>query len=274
MRERRRVDAIGTGVYELAHRDSIDEVMVDVRGRNACAVVISAACCQTADAPRMESRVASIVRDFPRVTALALLSETTDRIPSAILLLGRTGIRTLVDARSPDGWRTLRDALAERSMTADIATAAAAQISQDLADAPEDCRRFFTTLFTVDESIARVQQLGRLFAVGPSTLISRFTRAGLPSPKTYLSWARLVKAASLLENRGVSFAAAATALDYSSPQALTRHVSYQLGLRVAAFRESYDGERMLATFRRDLVLGYIGVLRRFSPLGRRTATSY
>ncbi len=264
--ERRRVDAVGTGAYELAHWDSIDEVMTDVRGRSARAVVISVACCQSNNTPRIEGRLTRIVRDFPGVTALALLSEAADGAPSAMLLLGRSGVRTVVDTRASDGWRTLRDALAERSSAADIVTTAISQMGEDLLGASDDCRRFFTTVFAVGESVVRVQQLGRLFAVEPSTLISRFARAGLPSPKIYLSWARLVKAAALLENPGVSFAAAATALEYSSPQALSRHLLRHLGLTVPAFRHSYDGRRMLNRFRAELVQRYIGVLAAFSPL--------
>jgi AraC-like DNA-binding protein len=265
-RERHRVDAVGIGAYDLAHRDSIDEVMADVRGRWARAVVISVACCQSRDSLRIEGRLTSMVRDFPRVAALALLSEPTDAAPAAILLLGRSGFRTVVDTRCPDGWRTLRDALAERSTTGDIVSAAISQLGEDLRGARADCRRFFATVFAADESVVRVQQLACLFAVAPSTLISRFARAGLPSPKTYLSWARLVKAAALLENPGVSFAAAATALEYSSPQALSRHLLQLLGLGVPAFRHSYDGAKMLARFRTELVLGYVGALTRFSPL--------
>src|SRR5215469_771487 len=87
--ERRRVDAVGMGAYELAHRDSIDEVMTDVRGRHAGAVVISVACCRSSDTPRIEGRLVSIVRDFPRVTALGLLSDAGDVTPSGMLLLGR-----------------------------------------------------------------------------------------------------------------------------------------------------------------------------------------
>ncbi len=240
--------------------------MADVRGHHARAVVISVACCQSRDSLRTEGRLTSLVRDFPRVTALALLGEPTNAAPAAILLLGRSGFRIVVDTRCADGWRTLREALAERSTAGDIVTTAISQVGEDLREARAECRRFFTTLFAVDESVVRVQQLGCLFAVAPSTLISRFARAGLPSPKTYLSWARLVKAAALLENPGVSFAAAATALEYSSPQALSRHLSQLLGLGVPAFRQSYDGGRMLARFRSELVLRYVGVLTPFSPL--------
>lgn len=264
--ERCRVDAVGSGTYEVVHRDSIEQVLSDVRVQGVRRVIVSVDRCQSADAPRLEAGITRIVRDFPRVAALALLSQATHTTPSALLLLGRTGIRTIADARSPEGWRTLRIALAARDADGDVASAAATQLAADLCDAPADCRRFFLTLFSLDESVARVAQLGRLLAVEPSTLISRFARRALPSPKIYLAWARLVRAAALLEQPGVSLSAATTALEYSSPQAFSRHLRLLLGLRVSVFRYTHSGTIMLARFRQELVLRYLGILNRFSPL--------
>jgi hypothetical protein len=270
--ERGRVDAAGTGVYDVIHRDSIDEVVGDVRARRARAVVVSVACCQPPDVARIEGRIASIVRDFPRVRALALLSDATSNAPSALLLLGRSGIRTLVDARRPDGWRALRDALTERSaIGTDIVSSAVGQLTTDLCDVPADCRHFFLALFPAGETVTTVAQLGRVLNVLPSTLISRFARCGLPSPKIYLSWARFVCAAALFEDPGVSLSAGATALEYSSPQAFSRHLQLRLGLSVASFRRAYDGVTMLQRFRHELVLQHITSLRTFRPvMGART----
>jgi AraC-like DNA-binding protein len=267
--ERSRVDAVAAAEYDVAHRDSIREVVADVRVRRAQAVVVSAACCHSPDASRIEGALSSMVYDFPGVATLALVSERSEMALSAVLLLGRTGIRSAIDARTPDGWRTLRDTLAARAATGDIQTAATAELRADLCDAPADCRRLFLTLFSVHEPIARVDQLAQLLAVLPSTLISRFARSVLPSPKVYLSWARLVRAAALLEERGTSVSAVATALDYSSPQAFSRHVELQTGLTVSAFRRTHDGRAMLARFRQELVLRHMATLRTFSPLGRR-----
>jgi len=151
--ERCRVDAAGTDAYEVVHRDSIDEVVGDVRACRARAVLVSVACCQSPNVARIEGRIASIVRDFPRVTTMALLSEATSAAPTAMLLLGRSGVRTVVDARRPEGWRVLRETLAERLTTGtDIVATAVTQLSADLRDAPGDCRRFFFALFSAAET--------------------------------------------------------------------------------------------------------------------------
>jgi AraC-like DNA-binding protein len=265
--ERGRVDAIAAGEYDIAHRDSIDEVVSDVRVRRAQAAIISIERCHCLVAARIEATLSSMISDFPGVPALALLSEGSRVTLSAVLLLGRTGIRTVVDGRTADGWRRLRQALATRAVAIDIETAAVAQLTTDLSGAPPDCRRFFLALFSAHEPIVRVDQLGQLLAVLPSTLISRFARGALPSPKVYLSWARLVRAASLLEEPGASVSGVAIALDYSSPQAFSRHVELQTGLTVPDFRRTHDGRAMLARFREELVLRYMGTLRTFSPLG-------
>ena len=269
MPERYRVDAVGTDTCDLVHRDTIDEVLRDVRSRRAGAVVLSVARCEHPEAARIECRVSSLVRDFPRVTALALLGELSGDAPSTMLLLGRSGIRTIVDVRRPDGWRALRNALSVRSVAGDITSRALAQLMSDLCSAPPDCRQFFIPLFNSTEPVTTVAQLARMLAVLPSTLISRFGRASLPSPKTYLSWARLVRAAALLENPGVSASAVATALEFSSPQGFGRHVRLRLNLTLSTFRRLYTGADMLARFRQELVLDHLSKLTVFRPLNHR-----
>lgn len=111
-----------------------------------------------------------------------------------------------------------------------------------------------------------IQELASTLGVIPSTLMSRFVRAGLPAPRTYLSMARLVCAARLFENPGLSVALVSNELDYSSPQAFGRHVRSTLRVTATEFRERYDGEGMLQHFRDELVLPYVQRLRSFDPL--------
>jgi AraC-like DNA-binding protein len=100
----------------------------------------------------------------------------------------------------------------------------------------------------------------------PSTLMSRFFRAGLPTPKRYLAMARLVRAARLFENAGFSVANVANHLDYSSPQSFGRHVRTLLHITAGEFRAEYDCASMFARFRADLVVPYADALRELRPL--------
>ena len=259
--ERLRVDAAGAGLYRAMHRDSLDDVIRDVRERGAEAVVVSVACCGRQDA----ARVATMVREFPRVPAVALLTELAPATPQAVLSLGRSGVRSLVDVRQPAGWRELRQLLMD-DRAAELQRSALARLTADLAGAPEGCRRFFDALFTAPPSVATVRQLTGALDVVPSTLLSRFLRAGLPSPKRYLALARLARAARLFENAGLSVANVAAHLDYSSPQSFGRHVRTLLGLTAGAFRQRYDGDGMVERFRAELVRPYAAALRTFDPL--------
>jgi AraC-like DNA-binding protein len=259
--ERIRVDAAGEGLYTALHRDSIDDVIRDVKERRASAVLVSVTRC----GPRDATRVAMLVREFPRVPTVALLTELESNAPSAVLTLGRSGVQTLVDVRQPAGWRVLRDVLlADQSR--DVSRLALAQLSTDLAGAHPDCWRFFEVLFGPPGGIGTIRSLSRHLGVIPSTLMSRFFRARLPAPKRYLATARLVRAAQLFENPGLSVANVANRLDYSSPQSFGRHVRGLIQLTAVEFRQRYDGEGMLERFRADLVLPYLTTLRNFTPL--------
>jgi hypothetical protein len=58
-------------------------------------------------------------------------------------------------------------------------------------------------------------------------------------------------------------------LDYSSPQSFGRHVRTLLRITAGEFRCSYDGERMLERFRRELILPNVDLLRELRPLAVR-----
>jgi AraC-like DNA-binding protein len=182
-----------------------------------------------------------------------------------MLLLGHSGIRQLIDVREPSGWRELRTLLLGTQIDS-VQRRALSQLALDLHGASDDCWRFFDALFTAPPQIATVRALAGHLAVLPSTLMSRFFRAGLPAPKRYLALARLVRAARLFENPGFSVANVANHLDYSSPQSFGRHVRTVLGLTAVEFRRHYDGAAMLAYFREQLVIPYTERLCALRPL--------
>ena len=257
--ERPRVDAAGEGCYRTLHRDTVDDLIRDLKSRQVRAVLVSVTC-----AGMQATRVASLVREFPRIPAVALLSELEPKTPHAVLALGQSGIRRLVDVRQAAGWRELRGALmadggdaAQRTILGQLAT--------DLAGVPEDCWRFFETIFVCSPRIGNVRLLARHLEVLPSTLMSRFFRAGAPAPKRYLATARLVRAARLFENSGFSVANVANHLDYSSPQSFGRHVRTLLHMTAGDFRRHFDGAGMFELFRRELVLPHLAALRSLRP---------
>jgi AraC-like DNA-binding protein len=258
--ERARVDAAAQGLCDPLHRESLDEVLSDLRQQKANLVLISVA----RYGPQSSSSVAAMVREFPRIPAVALLTETQSSTPHTTLALGQLGIRTLVDARIPTGWQTLRNLLASQG-SVDLQRSALTQISLDLPGVSKDCWRFFELLFDSSPRISTVRHLARHLNILPSTLMSRFFRAKLPAPKRYLSLARLIRAARLFENPGLSVARVANHLDYSSPQSFGRHVRTMMHMSPVRFRLMYDGQGMLQYFRTEVVLPYVDVLRTFRP---------
>ncbi len=258
--ERIRVDAAAQGLYSALHRESLDEVLADLRERRAGAVLLSVA----RYGAQSNARMAAMVREFPRIPAMALLTETQYTTPQSALALGQLGVRILIDARQPSGWQTLREILtAERA--SDLQRTALGYLNADLNGAPLDCWRFFELLFSYSPRVHTVRQLSRQLCILPSTLMSRFFRAHLPPPKRYLALARLIRAARLFENPGLSVASVANYLDYSSPQSFGRHVRTVMQMSPVAFREKYDGAGMLQYFREELVLPYLLILRGFRP---------
>lgn len=259
--ERMRVDAAGEGSYEALHRDSLEDVMRDLKENRASAVLVSVARCDQ----RVRHHVEMMVREFPRVPTVALLTQLDRSTPQAMLLLGHSGVRQVIDAREPSGWSELR-ALLLAVQGDGIQRQALSELALDLAGAPEDCWRFFETLFVAPARICTVRAFARELAVLPSTLMSRFFRAQLPAPKRYLAMARLVRAARLFENAGFSIANVANHLDYSSPQSFGRHVRTLMRMTAVEFRARFDGQQMLLRFRQELVLPYLDRLRQLRPL--------
>ena len=258
--ERVRVDVAARGAFDVLHRSSVEEIENEVQERDIDAVLVSVARYD----PTSTARMAAMVREFPTIATFALMTDVQRSTPHSVLELGRLGVRTLIDARSDSGWSALRELLVQERPH-DVQRQMLDALNIDLAGAAPDCWKFFELLFTHKPHIASVRQMGRHLSVVPGTLMSRFYRAKLPSPKRYIDLGRLVRAARLLENNGLSVTSVSRRLDYSSPQAFSRHVRCVLGISPVEFRDKYDGNRMLERFRAEMIVPYVERLRVFRP---------
>jgi AraC-like DNA-binding protein len=195
---------------------------------------------------------------------VAIVSRHDREAAQALLRLGATGVRAAVDCTEPDGWRRLRE-LVGRPATP-VAARVLAGVLPALGEAPEGARLFFETVARLAPVITTVRGLARHLRVTPSTLMSRFYRARLPSPKNYLGAMRLVHAAYLFQNPGLSVADIAYRLDYSSPQSFGRHLKAVLGLTAGEFRRRFPFDVALARYVDLLITPYRETLRAFQPL--------
>jgi len=259
--ERARVEAAGQDCFVAVHGDSLDDAIRQVRRRPVDAVFLSVHQCDDAAIPR----VAQFVREFPQVPAVALISRSDQEAPRRVLGLGASGVRAVVDVSVPAGWDRLRALLREPSspLTARVMGA----LDADLEGVPTDCRLFFEVVMQRAPELRTVRRLSRTLRVVPSTLMSRFYRTNLPSPKTYLAHARLLHAAWLCRNSGLSIADVSNRLEYSSPQSFGRHLRTLLDITASEFRRRLPFDAAVARFRARFVTPYRDRLLSFHPLG-------
>jgi AraC-like DNA-binding protein len=259
--ERPSVDAAGCGCFAVVHRDSIADAVRVVRERPVDAVLVSVHRCE----PDHVAALGHLVREFPGIPTVALVSRHDDGASETLLRLGASGVRQVVDVTSPSGWHRLRRVVGQP------ASRAVARIQAPLLDAlgelPLDTRLFLEALVRLAPATPTVRLLARQLAVRPSTLMSRFGRAGLPSPKNYLAAVRLLHAALLFETSGLSVADVAYRLEYSSPQSFGRHLRAMLGITASEFRRRFPFPTAVAHFIERMVQPYVSVWRQFHPLG-------
>jgi AraC-like DNA-binding protein len=260
--ERSRVDAAGNGCFSVVHRDSISDALRVVRERPVDAVLVSVHRC----APEQVEALAHLVRDFPAIPMVALVSQHDAGATEMLLRLGATGVRQVVDVTSPTGWNRLRQVVGQP------ATRAVARIQgpilEALAHAPPDARLFMEALIRLAPETPTVRRLADRLFVRPSTLMSRFVRSGLPSPKNYLAAVRLLHAALLFETSGLSVADVAYRLEYSSPQSFGRHLRAMLGITASEFRTRYPFPVAVSGFVDRLLQPYEAIWAAFHPLAQ------
>jgi AraC-like DNA-binding protein len=258
--ERARVDAAGNGCFSVVHRDSIPDALRVVRERPVDAVIVSVHRC----APEQVEALGHLVRDFPGIPTVALLSRHDPGATEMLLRLGATGVRQVVDVTSPTGWNRLRQLVGQP------ATRAVARIQGPILDAlqeaPPDARLFVEALVRLAPETPTVRRLAERLYVRPSTLMSRFVRSGLPSPKNYLAAVRLLHAALLFETTGLSVADVAYRLEYSSPQSFGRHLRAMLGITASEFRSRFPFPAALTHFVERMVRPYVPIWIKFHPL--------
>lgn len=261
--EQERVDVAARGCFAAVHRESMEQVLADLRSQSATAILLSVARMQQGPS-QQAAGLARVVREFPRVPAVALLTGVESKPTHTLFSMGQQGVRALVDVRDPAGWRDLR-ALVARQETGLIEAEAMRQFRVLLPDARPECLRFLDTLFLVSPRMTTIRELTRRLHLHPTTFMSRFTRAGLPTPKRYLNFARLVRAAARLENPGVSITQMAFQLEFSSPQSFSRHVQSVLGMSAAEFRQRHTGLSMLREMLEVLVIPHREALTALDP---------
>jgi AraC-like DNA-binding protein len=258
--ERASLDAASVGCFAVLHRSSVPEAVRAVRERAVDAVLISVHQC----AQGRVDEVDQLVRSFPGVPTVALVTRHDAVASETLLRLGATGVRQVVDVTAPAGWNRLRQVVAEPATHG--AARILAPVFSALPEMPQDARVFLELLIRLAPEMPAVRTVAARFEIKPSTLMSRFARAALPSPKTSLAAIRLLYAAQFFEGGGRSIADVAYRLDCSSPQSFGRTIRAMLGITPGEFRRRFPFPTALERFLAQLVLPYGRVWAGFHPL--------
>ncbi len=257
---RPRLDAAVQGCFRAVHTENLRDVIRAVRERPIRAVLLSPGRLQRDQVPG----VAALVRSFPAVPMVAVVARHDASSSQRLLELGASGVSQVVDLCGRDGWRQLRDLVAEPSTP--TAARMLGRIMPALGEPTIDCRHFFDVMVRFAPGTPSVRSLAKNLRVRPSTFMSRFFRAGLISPKRYLAATRLVYAAALFETSGFSIADVAYRLEYSSPQSLGRHLRAVTGLTANEFRRRYPLSKALNDYVSRLIVPFRSTFRTFHPL--------
>jgi AraC-like DNA-binding protein len=258
--ERARLDAAGAGCFSVVHQPTVPEALRVVRERSVDAVVVSVHQC---GGEQVEA-VDHLVRSFPEIPTVALVTKPDPHAPEVLLRLGATGVRLAVDVTGPAGWGRLRQVLLEPASKP--AARILARIFDTLVDIPADTRLFLEFVVRVAPATPSVRVLARHTRLRPSTLMSRFARAGLPSPRIYLAGIRLLYAAQFFEQEGLSISDVAYRLDCSSPQSFGRHIRGMLGVTPGEFRRRIPFSVAMDRFNDVLLKPFVPAWSRFHPL--------
>ncbi len=258
--ERAGLEAAGVGCFTVVHRASLPDAVKAVRERPVDAIVFSVHHCRGHGAHQIDD----LVRRFPDVPAVALLTRNDAETPEALLRLGATGVRHVVDVTGPAGWRRLRQMLAEPASKP--AARILAKVHDALPEISADTRMFLELMIRIAPSTPVARTLAQQSRIRPSTLTSRFARAGLPSPKAYLAALRLVYAAQYFDYDGLSISDVAYRLECSSPQSFGRHLRSMMGITPGEFRRRFTFDTAIDRFVALLVEPYRLEWGRFRPL--------
>lgn len=260
-RMRTNVDGATDSTFTNVHVDSITEAIMAVKEHTPRVLLLSTAIVQQQGL----SEVAQLVTKTPSLLPVAV-SCSDGTVPGDLLLrLGACGVRRFLDLNGRGGWDSLRGLLDDGGGPAESRVREV--LLPRVTATSRHFQAFLSEMIHHAQATTSVRQLTGFLGISASTLLSRFFRAALPSPKTYLSMTRLIYASVYFEREGVSVASIARTLNFSSPQCFGRHVRMVLGLTASQFRAEMSLSATIEHFDGRLISPHVDTLRRFNPIG-------
>ena len=257
--ERVCVEAAAGEYISPDHSTNVYGVLRTLRHQPVRAVLLSPRSISLSEVPQ----VARMVREFPGVPVVVVVSHHDSVSSERLLQLGASGVRTFIDLKRREGLQRLRDVVGHEESP--VNARILGQLLPTLDDATSATRRFFEVLVWIAPSTPTARELAVRLRVGSSSFTSRFFRAELPSPKNYLCALRLVHAAALFEIPVLSISEIAHRLDYSSPQSFGRHVRALIGITAGEFRDRVSLDTAVTDFIARMIRPFRATFQTFNP---------
>lgn len=251
-----RLRRAGFGRFAFAHARSWDEALSAIRTRPVELAVID----PLLPGPARAQEIERLRLLFPSLPVI-LYTTLTPQIAPVLLALGTQGIRHVVFSRFDDHPEQLSEVLrTEGARTA--SQQLVAQLAGALAPLPAALRRILEETLRTPEEVQTVHQLVARAHMDRRTCERWFTRVGLPSPRHFLSAARVLYAHRLLQDPGFTIEDVSQRLGYSRVKTLQQHARAYLGLSAGEMRLSLSVDEALQS-----------VLARFRHVGATAQTA-
>ena len=228
------------GRFSVVRAVTWDDVLTAIRGRPVELAVVDPLLSGDARSQEIE-RLRVLFPSLP----LILYTTLTPRTAGVLLALGQRGIQHVVFANYDDHPTRLREVLSQEE-----ARSSSRQLLDQLADAfaplPSELRWVLEEALRAPGQVQTVSQVAVRARVDRRTCERWFTRVGLPSPRHFLSAARVLYAHRLLQDPGFTIEDVATRLGYAQTKTLQLHARAYLGLTAGEMRLSLSPDDALA----------------------------
>lgn len=181
---------------------------------------------------------------FPSLPVL-IYTSLTPEAPSALLELGRIGIRRVILARFDDSPANLR-AILRDELECTTSRKVILGIDPLLRSLPRRARWAIEEMLHAPSEVATVTALAERVSVQRRTCERWFAKLGLPSPRMVLVVARLLYAHRLLQDPGYTVEDVAVKLGYGRTRSLQDQFKEVFGLTAGEVRLSLTVEEALS----------------------------
>ena len=226
--------------FSLVPAATWDAVLGAIRGRPVELAVVDPLLSGEARSQEIE-RLRVLFPSLP----LILYTTLTPHTAGVLLALGQRGIQHVIFSNYNDHASRLREVLGQeeaRSSSRQLLD----QLAGALAPLPSELRWVLEEALRSPGEVQTVGQVAVRARVDRRTCERWFTRVGLPSPRHFLSAARVLYAHRLLQDPGFTIEDVAKRLGYAQTKTLQIHARAYLGLTAGEMRLSLSPDEALA----------------------------